>query len=449
MIPPSTLAAFVLWAYTLLLVGDALDAYNLGRVPVGWIAQVGFLVAAAVLIGSTGRLRRISGTWVLFAFCVWAFWVTAVNALLHDYADAMPVLTTSSYPLFVSLRFVTLLSFAAAAYIVYWLLAEGCWDPLARRTVIIGALVALAALYVYLAEAHGLPEPVRNRLGTAGGEQPTVFTYAFHRALGTFREPSLLAQWLVVPFFLGLALRGRLFLFCTVIIGATILLTGSLTGILGSLIGIGGTLLLTNPLSAANRKVLRRLLVTGGLSAVVFTVVAVAGYGPKQLSLLWVLLSVIGERTAGIAASNRHYVYAFVGSVPPPALGLGLGNANLVLSHWLRSPLEVSFLSLYLNVLYSTGVPGLTLLAIFLLRPLLRVARSRALRAAGETFVIVAGYFAWLAMFAELSEEFTVMFAVAFACLAYRIRDSQTAAMLPRRPTSTASREAVEGARLA
>lgn len=136
-------------------------------------------------------------------------------------------------------------------------------------------------------------------------------------------------------------------------------------------------------------------------------------------------------------------------SVPPPMLGLGLGNANLVLSQWLRSPLEVSFLSLYLNVVYSTGVPGLVLLAMFLVRPLLRVLRSRTLRTAGETFVVVAGYVAWLAMFGVLSEEFTVMFAVAFACLAYRIRDSRVATALQARgPTSVASREAVEGVRL-
>ena len=81
--------------------------------------------------------------------------------------------------------------------------------PIVQRTTAVGVLCAAMALYIYVAQLSGLPEPPRTRMGTGGDQQATTFTYAFHRAMGTFQEPGDLASWLVLPLFLSFLARGR------------------------------------------------------------------------------------------------------------------------------------------------------------------------------------------------------------------------------------------------
>ena len=140
---------------------------------------------------------------IFWLFFLWAMLVTAASTVSHDYASFMPLGATTPYPVFILLRFFTLLSFVASVYVALWLLQQGCREHVIKAVVTIGCFISVAALYIYAAQIYGLPELPRNRLGTAGGLQAIRFTYDFHRAIGTFREPSLLAAWLIVPLFLA------------------------------------------------------------------------------------------------------------------------------------------------------------------------------------------------------------------------------------------------------
>src|SRR5207248_9563510 len=112
-------------------------------------------------------------------------------------------------------------------------------DRLFTAILAVAVLVSIAAIYIYIAQQLDLPEPPRSRLGTSGGAQAVRFTYDFHRATGTFREPGLLASWLIVPFFICLTMRGAIPTVSAALIGGTLLLTGSLAAIVGVGIGLG------------------------------------------------------------------------------------------------------------------------------------------------------------------------------------------------------------------
>lgn len=411
----------LLAAYIILLFGSALGAYNLGSIPIEWLVNVG-LIIIVVLVALTDRLYVVPGSRLLFWFFIWGVFVTGFNVLLNDYAALMPSLATTSYPIFISLRFVKILSFISAIYLVYWLCARGYEDSIIKWTVIIGTLISFVAIYMYIAQVYGLPELPRTRMGTGGGQQATVFTYAFHRAMGTFREPSHLAEWLVVPFFLSLVYRRRTPNIHTILIGVVLLLTGSLTGIIGAATGFIGAILLANPFKLRNLKTVSRFVLVFLLALAVSYVVVVPYLGGTKS-----LFQVIGHRLApiiegGPMQSNRGYIYRYIADAPLPLLGYGLGDANILLSGYFGAKLVTSFLSLYFYFLFSTGILGLALLCLFLFRPVVKAIRIlRKSRTTDRFLFISAAYFSWLIMFAVAPEEFCMMFAVAFALLAYEI----------------------------
>jgi hypothetical protein len=412
----------ILGAFALSVAGTALGAYNLGPVPVQWMAQL-LVIGVAVLLGLR-HLYAVPGSGLFAVLVTWALVVTIANAAIGDFGMRMPPAATTSYPLFIVLRFMALFAFIAVVFITYWLLREGHRDRVVRILVIGGSMVAAAAIYIYVAQLYGWWEPLRSRLGTSGGEQPTVFTYAFHRALGTFREPSHLAEWLAVPLFLSFAHPGRTRYLHVMLIGTALLLTGSLTGILGVVAGLTGAIVLTNPFRAGGAKLLLQVAGALALALAVFSRVAVSYVGEGAQ-----LLEVIEERLApvlmggGMGASNRDYVFEYMASRPIPLVGEGLGNANIVFSEALGSPVVASFVSLYNNYLMSLGVVGVLLLAVFLLRPVVGALRIPPARRDVRLRLVLAGYLTWLLMFAVHSEEPAFMFGVVFALLAFEARE--------------------------
>lgn len=418
-------SAFLL-IYAALMFGNALDAYNLGPIPVQWLAQLG-TIAAVLFLGCTHKLYIVPGSQVLLWFLLWALLVTTFNSAINDYKSLMPPLATTPYPVFISLRFLTILSFISTLCLVYWLLVKGYRDSVIKWTVIIGTIVSVVAIYIYIAQIYGLPELPRNRISTdgvtAGEGQPVVFTYAFHRALGTFREPSHLAEWLVVPFFLSLIYRQSvLHNIHTILIGTAILLTGSLTGILGSALGFVGAIFIFNPFKLNNLKTLLRFAVIVLLALVIFNSIVVS-YGTGEINLF----QVIGDRLApiffegGMKESNRSYIYEYVANTSIPLFGSGLGNANILLSQYLGVEVVASFLSLYFNIVFSSGVLGLALLFLFFFRPVIKILVIKKLRQSKKILLILAAYLAWLIMLAVHAEELPMMFAVACALLAHEI----------------------------
>lgn len=411
--PRAALAAF-----TAVYVGTALGAYAFGPVPFQWLTQFGLLGAVGALL-LAGRLRPVPGLGVMVPLMAWAAVVTLANLVAADYPLLMPPLASSPYPVYVALRFIALLTFAAGAALVYYLLHNGYREALLRRVVWVGTLGALAAVYIYFAQVNGWWEPGRTRMGTAGGEQATSFAYAFHRAIGTFREPSHLAEWLVFPFLLSFAYAGRARLFHMLSMSAALLLTGSLTGLIAVAGGLAGALLLGNPLNRRRLRVPMRLAAVAFAGMLVFNAVAVSN-GASTADLLEVVTGRLGPiLTGGVGESNRSYVYDYAAGQPLPLAGAGLGHANLRFSATDGVPVVSSFLSLYLNVLLSLGIPGAVMLALLLGAPVVRLVRAPGYRGDPYLMLLLAAYLGWLLMFAVHSEELTLVFGVVFGIVVF------------------------------
>ncbi len=413
--------------YCVLLIGSALEAYNLAFIPIQWLVQTGALITA-VHIGFTRCLYTVPGGKSMKWLFYWAVAVIFWNLIFNDYSRLMPSNATTPYLVFVFLRLLNMLSFIATFHIVYWLLINGYRDALIKWTVIIGSIIAVAAIYIYLAQIYNLPEPHRNRIGTNGDEQITVFSYAFHRAIGTFREPSHLSAWLAVPLFLSLAYRQSLLNIHTTLITASILLTGSLTGILGSALGFTGAIIITRPYKLKNIKILLGLAMTLLISLGIFYSIAVSR-AAEEVDIFRVVSSRMSPILfeGGLQRSNRDYIYEYLANTTIPLVGPGLGNSNLLFSQYLDKDTVVSFISLYVNYLLSLGVVGLALICFFLLSPITRALKMKRLHHNWSFISILAAYLAWLVMLGVGSEELTFVFASIFALLTYETHCSEPA----------------------
>jgi hypothetical protein len=419
--PVDPLTRWALAVYTASLAAEALQAYAVRGVSLPWMGQCLTLAFVAFLLLQT-RLVRVPGLAILGLLLAWGSVVTLANSTNGQFENLMPVYATTPYPVFVALRLVSISAFGAQIYLVYWLLARGCLAAVIKRTTVVAVIMAALAIYIYVAQLNGLPVPPRTRLGTSGNQHLGVYTYAFHRAVGTFQEPGDLASWLVLPLFFGFFGRNRLVTVGGSLIAAALLLTGSLAAIAGSLMGVAGALVLLWPFRSISLARALQICLALGAAAMIFHFVAAANEDGSTD-----LLAVLGDRLRpilndGIEVSNRDYIYHYVASTPFPPIGVGFGNSNLLLTFFLGSPVMVSFLSVYFMVLYSTGYVGMTLLVMFLLAPLKGVVRRRLgqnLTRPGGLLALTAVYVTYLVMIGFRAEEFPASFGTIYAVLAF------------------------------
>lgn len=404
--------------FTALFAGTALAAYAVGPIPIQWLVQLTAIGVAGFLILGR-RLPPVPGLGPFPWLLGWAAVVTLGNAMLRDYPALMPELATSPYPVYVALRFMNLLSFAGAAALTYWVVRRGHREVMLRRIVWIGGATALMGIYIYFAQVNGWWEPGRTRVGTTGGAQTTVFAYAFHRAMGTFREPSHFAEWLVMPFLLSFTYRGRgRIVFIGVMAGA-LLLTGSLTGIAGVVGGLGGAVVLGNPFRPKRLKMVASLVLAGVLGLVAFNALVV-GKGDNPTNVIQVFSDRIAPiLEGGMGESNRGFVFEYTASKPVPLVGAGMGNGNLIFTSETGSPSISSLLSLYINTWFSLGIPGVALVVLLVGLPVLKLARQRRYRTQPELMPLMAAYLGWLLMFTVHSEELTLTFGILFGLMAW------------------------------
>ncbi len=420
-IPDSSrhLESQALCVFWMSLAGNALGAYDLQSVPVPWLTNALVVAFVPYLVLRTDQRIRVPGLRLVFLFGFWSVGVTLVNISLTDYSLLSPELMTTSYPVFIILRFLNILAFLGQLCLTFWLVERGYVERLIRITVSLGTIVAMVAVYVYVAQVLNLPELPRNRIGTGGGEQSIQFTYAFHRAMGTFREPSHLAEWLATPLvlsFLGLSERRIL---PSALMGLVLLLTGSLTGILGVALGLAIAVVVGSLGGAFFARVVKLAGQIGVLLVICYPLFFLVGvsYSDGHADLIGVLTDRIAPLVfgGGVAASNRDYVYQFVASTPIPWFGLGMGNCNLVFSDYFGISFVTSYLSLYINTLYATGYLGLLLLSSFLFVPILRYWRARGRHDSWRRTLLLGAYCSWLVVFAVHAEELTAMFGVIYA----------------------------------
>lgn len=415
--PTTARVAWMLRAYWLILITSALDAYALGPVPINWIGQLMSVAVALYLVGKEA-VRLPPGGIFWPVLLGWGSILTIAMGIIDQFANRMPPYATTSYPLFIGLRMLSYIGVISQIVLITWLIQHGARSMIVKHTLQIGMYVGLFAIYVYAAHRFGLPEPPRTRIGTHGDGQAVFFTYAFHRALGSFREPSLLAAWSVTPLMLCFAEPRRIALFPALSLTVALLLSGSLTGFLGLAAGAVIATVSLVPYTALPR----RFVIGGGVilaaGCAAFSTLAVANDDGSTN-----LVQVIWERIEpmlndGLSGSNRVDVYDALEVMDTPVLGVGFGNANLLLSEASGSDMVCSFLNLYATTLYAVGWPGLIFLLVALGSPLL-VARAAAARAGvnerQSLWILSVAYGSWLPLYYVLFEEPQFMYAVSFA----------------------------------
>lgn len=402
---------------TLILVLHALAAYAVGPIPLPWFAQI-LAMYLLLWVGIKSGLRIAPGM-VLFAFFfIYSLLVTSYQTIVGEYYRYMPAKATTPYMFYISLRFMTMASFGSIVYVTYWILTRG-WKPQIIRLLAWLCLVfSVAAIYIYIAQIYGLPEPPRTRMGTGGGEQNVKFTYAFHRALGTFREPSHLAEWLVLPIFMSFAGTGWMFLAARGAGVLALLLTGSLTGFGALLAGLGAAFFFLMPfMSMAVVKGVMKMVLVGFLGMSGFSLL-VASNSSKNASLIDTITKRVEPlKEKGIGQSNRNYVYNYLARKDVPWFGEGLGNSNLSFTAATGLDATASFLNLFVNFELSLGYIGLSIFIVFLVTPFFILFANRGYRFQPDHFFILASFFGWLVVFFAHSEELSFHFAITYALL--------------------------------
>lgn len=412
------------FAYYVLVVGlvcNMMAAYNAGPVPVDWLSRVIFIAGAAMMLFS-GTLPSVPVFSSLGLLFVWALITTICGALDDSISFRMPFLTTP-YPVFVALRFMNLLAPLGCAYVIVAASERYSFNKVTRFIVWLGTIGALYAIYVYFAQIYGLPEIPRTRMGTGGGHQSTTFTYDFHRALGSFREPSHLAEWLLGPLFTSFAIRNRLFNFHTLAMLLAMLLTGSLAGVAGLGVGVFVAAMLGNPLRAQSWKVI------GGFVGILCAgIVAFAAFAAGKNIDLFTLFNVLGGRAGdilfggGLESSDRGAILMAAFQQPISFFGYGMGRANLILTDiygrmtFGATPFVVDYHSLYLHYLFATGIVGLMLLLVFIFAPIYLFWSQRLARIRLQFSYLAGGVIAYAVtntlLFDELTPEFATMIAL-------------------------------------
>jgi len=408
-----------------------LQAYSIFHVPIPWIGSVlAALGGCAVIRDKTNRFFLFTcGILLVSLVC----WYGAVN-LIHLPTQVDSRVYTGagmvSYAQFVGLRFFTIVVFFLATALVFHLVIAGLLTATIRVTVWIGAIASFYALCEYFLYGTGFALIERTRAGAFGTEgQPIYFTYAFHRAVGTFIEPSHLGVFLIIPTLLGLSLKSffesRVLPVLTM---STLLLTGSLTAILSVIAGViaafVGFWIVAGWRRAAKCVLLFTIIAIIGW---VIFVVSVRVYTASESSLHqahtgsatgFVVRRASSLIVDGMDTTNRAYIYRAIMADSLPIVGYGLGNAYVVLSHLVGIPQIASFLNLYLNALYSGGIVAVILTIGYLLLPLiLWFFLPFRIKFDLGNFYIFATYMAWLVVYCGLFDEFHVVFGIPYALL--------------------------------
>lgn len=400
---------------------NTLTAYNIFSIPIPWLSYA-FATIVCFIISMRQNLH-ISVPPLVYPVLLY-FVIALLGSLGHllsGFPPQMPSGASTPYFIFILARFFVLIGFIMALLGVYNFCLRFGTSLFIKILLIILILVLVTALYIYIAQLYGLWEPPRNRIGTAGQEfisEGVSFQYLFHRALGTFREPSHLVEWILGPSLIILTiLIKKPSLTLLVVISLSILcivLSGSLLGTIGILFGIL-TLLLFGFIKVSIKSIIFFCIILAmlQLGAWLFSVNFLDAILPRLESLIY----------GGIGESNRAYIWNYLFDSPPPFLGYGIGNANLILSEYRHISLVSSHLNLFVNSLYGLGIISLIILLPFIYKPFLIVSISRMARRDPICVGCIAAHTAWIVFYLGHSEEFSFIHAVILGLLCARMKE--------------------------
>ncbi|WP_170263380.1 O-antigen ligase family protein [Blastochloris sulfoviridis] len=331
----------------------------------------------------------------------------------------MPSLATLPYEYFIGVRYISLLNYILITVAVYKYCINCGVEKLAASILIILVAVSVSAIYIYIAQKIGLWEPLRTRMGTGGQDFTTTevsFQYAFHRALGTFQEPSHLAQWMLAPLLMASALymryrRGAILVVIMIAL-SVLVLTGSLLGIIGFALGIMSIAIF----SRNTRKIMLASIATSiwvglFLTSYMFSIDYIGTIMPR-----------LEELGSGVQNTNRSYVWWYLIESSPKIIGYGIGNSNIVLSEYLKNIMISSHLNLFVNIIYSLGVVGFAMIGLFMAYPFLAYINCRELSKDYMFIGCVAGHVAWIVCYFGNAEELNIIHGVCIGMLWARVR---------------------------
>jgi hypothetical protein len=349
-----------------------MDAYAVYHIPLPWAANVGVIALAGYLLCSR-QFPKFIGMKIITCLAAFAIAVTTIKSILFSLPTGISL--TVPFSAYILLRILNIISFIAAIGVVCYLLEQYKPARLMATIIMLGVVIALFSYLVYYVQTHFLSNMGQNRATSYFAQGQVIFSYPFHRAVGTFREPSLLAAWLMVPFVMSLS---SIYLVpASILIGGILLLTGSLSLVLCLALGALGSLLTIIFFTVVKNK---KVELSWARFLLLLTVVAVCSYGifhmmnvssealladqlqqtqqnaqlspaqvaqeetaiktrlikDKMLTLAsgtsW--FDVIKTRISkmlhgGISAENRMYIYDYEKTLSVTWLGQGLGISNI------------------------------------------------------------------------------------------------------------------------
>lgn len=415
----------IYFLFKIAVIFTVLEGYSLKSIPLPWVGSALLIVICFL---SIGKLYKTEPPYfkIAIVFFLWAVGITIIN-ISGEYASIMPSEATTPYPIFIFLRFLDLAMFISTFWLVYRLCIMGYREKIVRFIITLGVTVSVIAIYFYLAQIYGFYYPTQNRMTTGGqilSQGEVTYSYFFHRASGTFREPSHLAEWLILPLFLSFEVKRSMFIIFTVVILATVFLTGSLTSILA--FGIGMLISMLPSVRFSRAKNMKNIVVVIGIlffSLFLFNYL-VYYYSSSRTSLYGVLqqrITPIFE--TGTEGTDRAYIYNYFFNNPPSFLGIGLGHANILFSKALNIPLMPSFLNLFISVAYSLGIPGIILLSFLLFFPLIKLVKNRN----SEIIWVIGAYCAWIVIFVGHSEILPSVFGILYGIILFHLHYKRSA----------------------
>lgn len=390
---------------------NSLAAYAFINIPLTWIANI-----IALLSFFFVRKKIIFEVKKFLNPLLFIVLLGVVLNFLEFYSGTVqskyPAFGTTPYSIYVLLRYLSIFSFIVTVYVVY----ELCKDKnttIINGIIIIGILVSLYSAYCYFAQLTGLPEIPRTRIGTSGIIKTDIsFTYGFHRAIGPFREPSHLAEWLILPLSLILS-KNNISKLLKLFVIMIFLLTGSFGAISSLFLGV----IFFYTIFRKSR------FLTKSSYVYIYTLLGflIISAMLDQISSS----SAIYQRTlldrfegfiygGGIESTNRNYIYQYIDLIEFPILGLGFGNPNILFARFLMTNNVASFLNIYINIWLSVGLIGLLLFIYFLIKPIFISALQKNTVKITNIFVLIA-YLSYFFIYLSLEEELTINFAVVFA----------------------------------
>ncbi|MHB8336527.1 MAG: hypothetical protein ACYDEE_03830 [Ignavibacteriaceae bacterium] len=397
--------------FVVLFLFTSLQAYDFIGIPIEWVGQILIIIFYILFIPNKFEEYRFLKPLII---------ISLIGACINIYyylngyfINIYPANSTTSYPIFIILRYINIISFISVFGITRYLISINNGEELKKNISIIAFYITIYSLYVYFAQIFNLPEFPRTRIDTAGNFINKIhFTYNFHRAIGTFREPSHLAEWLILPLSLSFSLKAK-DLKIIIALFIILLLTGSLTGIISIFISALIVFLFFSKKIKFNFK-FKYFLIFFILIISVNFFLSDIGKGIGLIGTIIDRISPILSKGGGIEATNRAYVYNFISMSHLPLIGYGFGNGNILFSNFLGISEVASFLSLYLNILFSTGILGLIILLFFLIKPLFIPEKEYNIVTEDKIYLLI-GYISQLIAFFVNSEELTINFGILLA----------------------------------